>query len=67
MNKQLRKFFPKGKSIDNLTQLDVFTFNKTMWDTHVKSLGGYTPYEAFVEVYSELTFNNLVKVLKEYK
>ena len=59
MNKQIRKFFPKGKSIDHLSQEDVTTYNKLLNDTPLFSLDGATPKEAFIRLFGLETYNNL--------
>lgn len=61
MNKQLRKFFPKGKSIDSLTSIDVKDKNMTLLSTPLKSLDSFTPKQAFIKVFNEDIFNNLIK------
>ena len=61
MNKQLRKFFPKGKSIDNLTQNNVREKNLVLLNTPLKSLDSFTPKQAFIKVFNEEIFNNLFK------
>ena len=61
INKQLRKFFPKGKSIDIYTPKDIKEKNFTLLDTPLKSLDSFTPKQAFIKVFSEELFNNLLK------
>ena len=61
INKQLRKFFPKGKSIDNYTHNDIRKKNFTLLDTPLKSLDSYTPKQAFIKVFNEQLFNELFK------
>ena len=61
INKQLRKFFPKGKSIDNYTPNDIRKKNFTLLDTPLKSLDSYTPKQAFIKVFNEQLFNELFK------
>ena len=53
INKQIRKFFPKGKTVDHLSKDDVQKNNKTLLETPIKSLDGNTPFEAFKAVYGE--------------
>lgn len=53
INKQIRKFFPKGKSIDTLSKKDVLKKNITLLNTPIKSLDGNTPKEAFKAIYGE--------------
>lgn len=61
INKQIRKFFPKGKSIDNLTKKDVLNKNLTLLKTPLKSLDGNTPEDAFKAVYGEDLFYKIFK------
>ena len=59
INKQLRKFFPKGKSIDNYSSKDIMEKNFTLLNTPLKSLDSYTPKQAFIKVFNEQLFNKL--------
>jgi len=60
MNRTLRKFYPKGKSIENLTKKDIKEDNITILNTPIKSLDGFTPKEAFIKVYDEELFNKII-------
>ncbi len=51
MNKQLRKYFPKGKSVDYLTDDDVSSINNIIISQRVASLGGASPKEVFESIY----------------
>ena len=53
MNKQLRKYFPKGASIDSYTGEDLNNAMNFINNLRVPSLSGYTPNEAFEKVYSK--------------
>lgn len=53
INKQIRKFFPKGKSIDSLSKKEIQKRNITLLNTPTKSLDGNTPKDAFKTVYGE--------------
>ena len=53
MNKQLRKFFPKGKSIDHLSKEQVKTFNQVINQTRIASLSGATPDEALARLFGK--------------
>lgn len=53
MNKQIRLFFPKGKSIDKYSKDDIKTINKTILNKPLKSLDNNTPKDAFLAVYGE--------------
>ena len=59
MNKQLRLFFPKGKTIDTYDKKDIQNINKTLLNRPLKSLDGFTPKEAFINVFDEELFNKL--------
>jgi Transposase and inactivated derivatives, IS30 family len=60
MNKQLRKFFPKGKSIDHLLQDDLNKVALLINNTHIASLSGATPNEAFIKVFGDELYNKLM-------
>ena len=59
MNKQIRKFFPKGKSIDGFTIEEIKTINVTLITTPLFSLDGATPKEAFITLFGLETFQKL--------
>ena len=59
MNKQLRLFFPKGKSIDKYTFKDIKNINLALLTRPLKSLDGFTPKEAFINVFDEELFNKM--------
>lgn len=59
INKQIRKFFPKGKSIDKLSKKDIKDKNITLLNTPIRSLDGNTPKDAFIAVYGEDLYNKL--------
>ena len=59
MNKQLRLFFPKGKSVDKYSKSDIKQINYTLLNKPLKSLDSYTPKDAFIKVFNEDTFNKL--------
>ena len=63
MNKQLRKFFPKGKSIDHLSKETVNEFNQIINNTHVASLSGATPNEAFAKLYGKAPLDRLTHII----
>lgn len=60
-NKQLRKFFPKGCSVDHLTQEKVTLINKTINESPLQSLDGYSPKDVFSHIFGEETYLNLLK------
>ena len=59
INKQIRKFFPKGKSVDKYLSSDIKNINKTILNKPLRSLDGNTPKEAFVKVFDEDIFDKL--------
>lgn len=59
INKQIRKFFPKGKSIDHLTQDDIDAVNKILIESPLFSLDGYSPKEAFIALFGPEAFDKL--------
>ena len=65
INKQLRKFFPKGKSIDNLSKKDIVKKNLTLLNTPIKSLDSYTPIDAFKAIYGEDLFYKIFDVVND--
>lgn len=62
MNKQLRKFFKKGSSVDGYSKEDVKSINLTILKTRIASLNGFTPFEAFVKVYGKHIFDKLLNL-----
>ena len=59
INKQLRLFFPKGKTIDTYKKQDIKNINQTLLNRPLKSLASYTPKDAFINVFDEDLFNKL--------
>ena len=59
MNKQIRLFFPKGKSVDKYSKNDIKNINLTLLNRPVRSLDGNTPKEAFTKVFDDELFNKL--------
>ncbi len=59
MNKQLRLFFPKGKSVDKYSKNDIKQINYTLLNKPLKSLDSNTPKDAFIKVFDEDLFNKL--------
>ncbi len=53
MNKQLRKFFPKGKSIDHFTKEEVKDINLIINKSRIASLAGDAPNNAFLKLFGE--------------
>ena len=63
INKQLRKFFPKGSSVDKYSKNDVKQINKTLLNTPIRSLDGNTPEDAFKIVYGEDLYYKLFDIV----
>lgn len=61
MNKQLRKYFPKGKSIDYLDEEKVSAINDIIISQKVASLGGLSPKEVFESIYGSKILYLLLK------
>ena len=59
MNKQIRLFFPKGKTVDKYLKNDIKNINKTILNKPLRSLDGNTPKEALIKVFDEDIFNKL--------
>lgn len=59
MNKQIRKFFPKGKSVDCYTQEQVALVAKTVNEAPLYSLDGHTPKEAFITLFGSESYTKL--------
>ena len=59
MNKQIRLFFPKGKTVNKYSKNDIKNINKTILNKPLRSLDGNTPKEAFIKVFDEDIFNKL--------
>lgn len=59
INKQLRKYFPKGLSIDHLTIEDIKRVNLTMINSKLYSLDAHSPKEAFITVFGKETFDKI--------
>lgn len=59
INKQLRLFFPKGKTIDTYKKQDIKNVNQTLLNRPLKSLDSYTSKQAFINVFDEDLFNKL--------
>lgn len=59
MNKQLRLFFPKKKSVDKYSKNDIKEINKTILNKPLRSLDNNTPKDAFIKVFDENIFNKL--------
>lgn len=60
INKQLRLYFPKGKTIDTYVKKDIKDINRILLSRPLKSLDSYTPKQAFVNVFAEDLFNKIL-------
>jgi len=65
INKQIRKFFPKGKSIQQHTKETVRKNNIILLNTPIRSLDGYTPQEAFKTVYGEDLYYKITNIVND--
>ena len=63
INGQIRKFFPKGQSVDKYTKNDIKQINKTLLNTPIKSLDGNTPSDAFKVVYGEDLYYKILDIV----
>ena len=59
LNKQIRRFFPKGKSIDHLSQDDIDAVNKILIESPLFSLDGHSPKETFITLFGQEAFDKL--------
>ena len=66
LNKQLRLYFPKGKSIDKFTDEKIRKINLALAERPLRSLDGHSPKEAFINVFSQELFEGIL-ILKETK
>lgn len=53
LNGQLRRYFPKGASVDGFSDSTIAEINEALIGRRLRSLGGETPRDAFVRVYGE--------------
>lgn len=66
MNKQLRKYFPKGKSIDHYTQKQITEINMFINSQKLHSLSGYSANDAFIKIFGKSTLEKLYDILMNY-
>lgn len=62
MNRQLRKFFPKKKSIEHFTENQIREINIILINTKIQSLNGFTPKEVFIKLFGEDILEELLKI-----
>ena len=60
MNQQLRVYFPKKESKENLTREDMILTMDRINRRRINSLSGCTPIEAFTKVYGESVLEKLM-------
>lgn len=60
LNKQLRLYFPKGKSVDKYTQKEIKDINLSLANRPLRSLDGYSSKEAFIKVFDEELFEKII-------
>lgn len=63
INGQIRKFFPKGQSVDKYTKNDIRQINMTLLNTPIRSLDGNTPTVAFKVVYGEDLYYKILDIV----
>lgn len=63
INGQIRKFFPKGQSVDKYTKNDIKQINKTLLNTPIRSLDGNTPNDAFKVVYGDDLYYKIMNIV----
>ena len=66
MNKQLRKYFPKGKRIDHYTQKQITDINMFINNQKLHSLSGYSANDAFIKIFGKSTLGKLYDILMNY-
>lgn len=66
MNKQLRKYFPKGKPIDQYKQSDIASINEFINEQKLNSLSGFSPNEAFTKIYGNTVLEKLKYSIANY-
>lgn len=59
MNKQIRKFFPKGKSVDIYSQEQIKKINIIINEQPLFSLDGASPKEAFITIFGNKAYDEL--------
>jgi len=60
MNGQLRRFFPKGSSVDGYDESAVRRINEALISRKLKSLGGATPRELFCKIFGDAALESLL-------
>jgi len=66
MNKQLRKYFPKGKSIDTRNQEEITSICAFINNQALHSLSGFTANDAFIKIFGMDILNKLYDAMKTY-
>lgn len=60
MNHQLRRFFPKGSSVDGYDEASVRKINEALIGRKLKSLGGLTAKEVFCKIFGDAALESLL-------
>ena len=63
INGQIRKFFPKGQSVNKCSKNDVKIINQTLLNTPIRTLDGNTPGDAFKRVYGDDIYYQILDVV----
>lgn len=63
INGQIRKFFPKGQSVNKCSKNDVKIINQTLLNTPIRTLDGNTPGDAFKKVYGDDIYYQILDVV----
>lgn len=61
VNGQLRRYFPRGTSIDDLSDSFIEEINVRLLTRRLRSLGGETPRDAFIRLYGEDSLDKLLE------
>ena len=65
INGQIRKFFPKGQSVDKYTKNEIKVINQTLLNIPIRSLDGNTPSDAFKIVYGDDIYYQILDVVND--
>lgn len=60
LNKRIRRFFPKGRPLGNLTQDDVSAVGRALAESPLFSLDGSSPKEAFSALFGREAYDKLL-------
>lgn len=62
LNNQLRRYFPKGESIERYTPSQIRKINHEINHRHLRSLSGARAYDAFISVYGHDIYNKIMNI-----